>query len=55
MANTKKKFATHVTLPSGRRVYISAKSKSELNEKVAQAKLEAGAGVDVRNDVMFES
>ena len=55
MANTKKKFATHVTLPSGRRVYISAKSKSELNERVAQAKLEAGAGVDVGNDVMFES
>lgn len=53
MANTKKKFATHVTLPSGRRVYISAKSKSELNEKVARAKLEAGAGVDVGNDVMF--
>ena len=49
----KKKYATHVTLPSGRRVYISGRTKAELSEKVAQAKMEAGAGVDVGNDVMF--
>lgn len=54
MPKAKKKYATHVTLPSGRRVYVSGKTKAELNEKVAQARLESGAGVDVGNDVRFD-
>ena len=54
MTKAKKKFATHVTLPSGRRVYVSGKTKAELNEKVAQARLESGVGVDVGNTVRFE-
>lgn len=49
----KKKYATHVTLPNGRRVYVSGKTKAELNNRVLQSKLEAGAGVDVGNDMLF--
>ena len=55
MATTtkKKRYATHITLPSGKRVYVSAKTKEELDEKVLQAKLEVGAGVDLGNDTLF--
>lgn len=48
-----KRFATHVTTPAGRRVYISAGSKAELAEKVAKAKLEASAGVDLGDGTLF--
>ena len=49
----KKKYATHVTLPTGRRVYVSGKSKADLDARVAQVRLEANAGVDVGNDIRF--
>lgn len=50
----KKRFATHVTALNGKRVYISARSQAELDQKVAQAKLEMGAGVDIADDTTFE-
>lgn len=49
-----KKHATHVTLPTGRRVYVSGKSKADLEAKVAQIRVESNAGVDVGNDVRFQ-
>lgn len=49
----KKKYATHVTLPTGRRMYVSAKTKADLETKVSQIRMESGAGVDVGNDVRF--
>lgn len=50
----RKVFATHVTTMNGDRVYIKAKSKEELEEKVMRAKLELGAGVDICNKIKFE-
>lgn len=52
---TKKKYATHVTLPNGRRVYVSGKDKKEFENKVLQAKLAAGVGVDIGNDITFRN
>lgn len=56
--NTEKKqksrYATHITTPKGERVYVSAKSKEELDKKVAQLKLEMGAGVDISDNTTFE-
>lgn len=51
---TKKRYATHLTTPDGKRVYISAKSQEELEKKVTQAKLEMGAGVDIADSTTFE-
>lgn len=48
-----KRFATHLTTPQGRRVYISAKTKAELEEKVLLAKLDMRAGVEIGNDITF--
>lgn len=45
----KLKTAT-VTLPNGKRKYIRAKTQEELKLKVAQARLEMGAGVDISDD-----
>lgn len=50
---TKKKYATHVTLPNGRRVYICGRDKKEFESKVLQAKMAVGAGVDIGNDTGF--
>lgn len=49
----KKRYATHITTPNGKRVYLSAKSQEELDKKVAQAKMEMGAGVDIADDTTF--
>lgn len=48
-----KVFATHVTTPAGERVYVRAKSKEELEEKVLEAKLQLRAGVDITQDITF--
>lgn len=53
MAKAKKRYATHVTLPNGRRVYVSGSTKAEFNNRLLQAKLEAGAGVDIGNETLF--
>lgn len=53
MSTKKKRYATNVTLPNGRRVYISSTNKADFESKVLQAKLAAGAGVDVGNGVSF--
>jgi len=50
----KKRYATHVTALNGERVYVSAKSQEELDRKVAQMKLEMGAGVDISDNTTFE-
>lgn len=55
MSVKKKRYATNVTLPNGRRVYVSGTSKADLDAKVLRARMEAGAGVDVGNDVLFRS
>ena len=56
MATTtkKKRYATHITLPSGKRIYISAKTKEELDAKITQAKMEVNAGVDLGDDTTFK-
>lgn len=51
---TKKRYATHLTTPAGKRVYISAKSQEELDRKVQQAKMEMGAGVDISDNTSFK-
>lgn len=59
MANAKKKtvskrrYGTHITTPGGDRVYVSGRTKTERAEKVAKARLELGAGVDIANDTQF--
>lgn len=50
----KKRYATHVTTPNGERVYISATSQEELDRKVALARMQMGAGVDIANNTSFE-
>ena len=49
----KKRFATHITTPEGKRVYLSAASQKELDMKVAQAKIEIGAGVNIADNTLF--
>lgn len=54
MAKTKKKtYATHVTTPTGQRIYVSGRTRKELDDKVFQIRMEMRAGVDVKNDVLF--
>ena len=48
-----KTYATHITTPTGQRIYVSGKTREELEEKVFMTKLEMRAGVDVKNDVLF--
>lgn len=54
MARVKKRtiYGTHVTLPSGERVYVSGKTKTERKEKVQQVRL-GGRGVSQKG-VLFE-
>ena len=49
----KKKYATHVTLPSGERVYVSAPTKAELEARVLKLKMEMAQGVDVGDATTF--
>ena len=56
MANkkvNKKRYATHITTPTGERVYVSAKSQEDLDAKVAKLKAEMGAGVDISDNTLF--
>lgn len=48
-----KRYATHITTPTGQRVYVSATSKEELAKKVAQKQLEMGVGVDIADNTTF--
>lgn len=48
-----KTYATHVTTPTGDRVYLRAKTKEELEEKVLEAKIQLRSGVDITQDVPF--
>mgnify|MGYP004513625199 FL=1 len=50
---TPKTYATHVTTPTGDRVFLRAKTKEELEEKVLEAKLQLRSGVDITQDVLF--
>lgn len=49
----KKRYATHITTPSGKRIYVSAKSQEELDLKVVKLKEEMGVGVDISDDTLF--
>lgn len=53
-STTKKRYATHITTPTGQRVYVSAKSQGELDKRVAQMKMEMGAGVNIADNTTFE-
>ena len=48
-----KTYATHVTTPTGDRVYLRAQTKEELEEKVLEAKIQLRSGVDITQDVPF--
>lgn len=48
-----KLYTKTITMPSGKRKYIRAASKEELEEKYQQAKLEVGAGVDIADATTF--
>lgn len=54
MKGIKKRYATHVTTPTGQRVYVSAKTQAELDKKVLQMKMEMGAGVDIADGSLFK-
>lgn len=53
MATKKKVYATHVTTPAGKRVYIKGKDKEDLDRKVFEAKVALNAGVDITCDQTF--
>ena len=48
-----KRFATHITAANGKRVYLSAGSKEELEKKILQARIEMNAGVDISDATTF--
>lgn len=48
-----KRFATHITAANGKRVYLCAGSKEELDKKVLQARIERNAGVDISDVSTF--
>lgn len=55
---TKKKtapkvFATNITAPNGKRVYVRGRTKEEFDKKVMQARIDIQAGVDITNDTTF--
>jgi integrase len=51
MAKQKEKRNTAtLTLPDGKRKYFRAKTQDELKQKVARARLELGAGIDIADD-----
>ncbi len=55
MQKTKKsaRHATHLTTATGSRVYVSGRSKEELENKLLEKKLEMRAGVDITTDISF--
>lgn len=46
MTKVKKRYATHLTTPTGERLYLSARSQKELDQKLCQARMELSAGVN---------
>lgn len=50
----KKRVGTHLTLPDGQRMYLSAADKKALKEKVLQAQMRMAAGVRLTDDTTFE-
>ena len=48
-----KTHATHITTPTGDRVYVRGRTKEELEKKVLQARIEMHAGVDITSDLTF--
>lgn len=54
--NTKKRtvYGTHITTPTGARVYVSGRTKKERDDKVQQKRLEMSIGVDVAGGTTFE-
>lgn len=50
-----KTYATHVTTHDGKRIYVHAQSKAALAQKVAEAKMAIGRGVDITDDTTFEA
>jgi integrase len=55
---TKKKtapkvFATNITAPNGKRVYVRGRTKEEFEKKVMQARIDIQAGIDITNDTTF--
>ena len=53
MATKKKVYATHVTTPAGKRIYVKGKDKADLERKVLEVKLAMNAGVDITCDQTF--
>ena len=49
-----KSYATHITTPSGERVFVRGKTKEELDRKILQARIELHAGVDITSDILFK-
>lgn len=47
-------YATHITTPAGKRVYLRAKTKEELDEKVLEARIALRAGVNIASNLTFE-
>jgi len=47
-------YATTLTLPDGKKVYLTGKTKEELEEKKLQAKIDVRMGVDVADDSHFD-
>lgn len=52
---TPRRYATHLTTPTGARVYLSAATKEELEEKILEKKLEMRAGVNIATDMRFRA
>lgn len=50
---TPQRYATHLTTPSGGRVYVSARTKEEFDKKVAEKQASINLGVDVTNTMTF--
>lgn len=48
-----KLYTKTITLPNGKRKYLRAATKEELDQKYQQARLEIGAGVDITDTTMF--
>ena len=48
-----KLYTKTITTPTGKRKYIRAATKEELERKYQQAKLEIGAGVDITDATTF--
>jgi integrase len=49
------RYSTHLTTPTGDRVYVSAKSKEELQDKILEKRLEIRAGVDIGTEMRFDA